>query len=61
VETSPIDIVVSGVSKLGINANCKGFGKSALFQTHSTLNMNAAGYESDFLSKVHLEYDCCEW
>ena len=60
-ETSPIDIVVSGVSKLGINANCKGFGKSALFQTHSTLNMNAAGYESDFLSKVNLEYDCCEW
>jgi len=60
-DRSPIDIVVSGVGKLGINANCKGFGKSALFQTHSILNMGAAGYESDFLSKVNLEYDCCEW
>jgi hypothetical protein len=26
----PIDIVVSGIGKLGINANCKGFGKSAV-------------------------------
>ena len=44
-DRSPIDIVVSGVGKLGINANCKGFGKSALFQTHSILNLGAAGYE----------------
>ena len=57
----PIDIVVSGIGKLGINSNCKGFGKSALFQTHSILNLNTAGYESDFLSRANLEYDCCEW
>jgi hypothetical protein len=56
----PINIAVSGIGKLGINANCKGFGKSALFQTHSILNPDTAGYESDFLSKVNLEYDCCE-
>ena len=57
----PINIEVSGIGKLGINANCKGFGKSALFQTHSILNPDASGYESDFLSRVNLEYDCCEW
>ena len=57
----PIDIVVQGDGKLGIQAYCKGFGKSALFQTHSIVNMDTAGYESDFLSKVTLEYDCCEW
>jgi hypothetical protein len=55
-----VDITVSGVGKLGINADCKGFGKSALFQIHSISNMDSAGYDSDFLSKVHLEYDCCE-
>jgi len=60
-DKSPIDIVVQGIGKLGIQANCKGFGKSALFQTHSILNMDTAGYESDFLSRVNLEYDCCEW
>jgi hypothetical protein len=51
---------VSGIGKLGINANCKGFGKSALFQTHSVLNVDCASYDGNFLSKVHLEYDCCE-
>jgi hypothetical protein len=56
----PVDIIVSGIGKLGISADCKGFGKSALFQTHSILNVDSAGYDSDFLSKVHLEYDCCE-
>ena len=56
----PVDIVVSGIGKLGINSHCKGYGKSALFQTHSILDANNQGYESDFISKVHLEYDCCE-
>jgi hypothetical protein len=56
----PVDITVSGIGKLGIHANCEGFGKSTLFQTHSILNSDTTGYESDFLSRVHLEYDCCE-
>jgi hypothetical protein len=56
----PVDTIISGIGKLGIRANCKGFGKSALFQTHSTLNVDNPGYESDFMSKVNLEYDCCE-
>jgi hypothetical protein len=46
---------VSGIGKLGINADCKGFGKSALFQTHSFLNLDNAGYERDFFSRVKLE------
>jgi hypothetical protein len=52
---------VSGIGKLGINVNCKGFGRSAHFQTHSILNTDILGYESDFLSKVNLQYDCCEY
>ena len=56
----PVDIIVSGIGKLGINASYKGYGKSALFQTHSILDASNRGYGSDFMSKVHLEYDCCE-
>jgi hypothetical protein len=56
----PVDVVVSGIGKLSITANCKGFGKTAIFQTHAILNLDTTGYESDFLSKVHFEYDCCE-
>ena len=57
---TPVDIIVSGIGKLGINENCKGYGKSALFQTHSILDASNQGYESDSMSKVHLEYDCYE-
>jgi hypothetical protein len=56
----PVDVTVSGIGKLGIDAQCKGFGKSAIFQTHSIVNADTKGYESDFLSRVNLEYDCCE-
>jgi hypothetical protein len=31
----PVDIIISGIDKKGICASCKGFGKSALFQTLS--------------------------
>ena len=55
-----VDVIVSGNGKLGINANCKGYGKVALFQTHSILDASSQGYESDFMSKVPLEYDCEE-
>jgi hypothetical protein len=58
----PVDVItsISGIGKLGISAICKGFGKSALFQTHSILNVDKPGYGSDFMSRVHLEYECCE-
>jgi len=56
----PVDVMVSGIGKLGISANCKGYGKSGVFQTHSILDVSGTGYESDFMSRVRLEYDCCE-
>ena len=56
----PVDIVVSGIGKLGLSTNCKGFGKSALVLTHSILNVENPGYESDFMARVNLEYDCCK-
>jgi hypothetical protein len=59
-EKTPVDVIVSGIGKLWIDTNCKGYGKSALFQTHSLLSASNQGYEGDFMSKVRLEYDCCE-
>jgi len=55
-----VDVIVSGIGKLRINTNCKGYGKSALFQTHSLLIASNQGYEGDFMSTVHLECNCCE-
>jgi hypothetical protein len=60
VDKPPVDVTLSGIGKLGISPNCKGYGKSALFQTHSVLDIDKPGYESDIMSKVHLKYDCCE-
>jgi len=48
----PVDVIVSGIGKIGISANCKGFGKSALFQTQSILHVENPGYESDFMSST---------
>ena len=56
----PVGITISGIGRLGMSPECKGFGKSVLFQTHSILNLGVEGFESDFLSKVPLEYDRCE-
>ena len=44
----PVDVIVSAIDKLQICGTCKGFGKSALFQTHSILNVDNPGYGSDF-------------
>lgn len=52
---APFDVIVSGIGKLGINVNCKGCGKSALFQAHSILDASSQGHESDFMSKIPLE------
>jgi hypothetical protein len=60
-DKAPIDVLVPGIGKLGIHENCKGFGRSAHFQTHAILNLDTPGYGSDFMSKVNLEYDCCEY
>jgi hypothetical protein len=51
----PVEVLVSEIGKLGISANCKGYGKSALFQTHSILDVGNPGLESDFMATVHLE------
>jgi hypothetical protein len=50
----PVDDIVSGIGKLGISANCKGSGISALLQKHSILHVDNSGYESDF----YVEYIC---
>ena len=47
----PMDIFISGIGKLGIRKDCKGFGRSAHFQTHSVLNVDNPGFKSDFFIK----------
>jgi len=54
VDKPPVGIIVSGTGKLGISANCKGYGKSTSFQTHSILDVVNPGYESDFMSRVYV-------
>jgi len=50
----PVDVLVSGIDKLEISSNCKSYGKSALFQTHSILDVGNPGFASDFMVRVHL-------
>jgi hypothetical protein len=50
----PVNVIVSAIGKLQICGNCKGFGKSALFQTHSILNVDNTGYGSDFYEQHKL-------
>ena len=46
----PVDVIVLGIGKLRLSANCKGYGKSVLLQTHSLLDVSNLEYESDFMS-----------
>jgi hypothetical protein len=48
-ERHPMDINVTEIGNLGLREDCKGFGRSAHFQTHSILNVNSPGLESDFV------------
>jgi hypothetical protein len=56
-----VDVIISAIGKLQICGNCKGFGKSALFHTHSILNVGNPGYGSDFYEQSKYgKYDCYE-
>jgi hypothetical protein len=48
------------MGKLGINANCKGYSKSALLQTHSVVTAISSIQANDLMSGVNFEYECCE-
>lgn len=51
--TNPlVDVIVSGIGKLGLSAICKGFGKASLFHTYSILNVDNPGCESNFMSNM---------
>jgi hypothetical protein len=56
----PIDVIVPEFGKLWISTSCKSYGKLALIQTHSIVDVDNPANESDFMFRVHLEYDCCE-
>jgi len=43
----PVDVIVSGIDKLGISANCKDYGKSALY-VHFLGNHKLYNYEVQY-------------
>jgi hypothetical protein len=55
-----VDVTLTGVGKLAINANCKGYSKSAVLQTHSIVTVNSSTQAKDLMSGVNFEYECCE-
>jgi hypothetical protein len=59
-DRAPVNVALSGISKLGINTSCKGYSKSSLLQTHSVVTVNNSIQAKDLMSEVKLEYECCE-
>jgi hypothetical protein len=59
-DRTPVDVTLTGIGKLAINANCKGYSKSAVLQTHSIVTVNSSIQAKDLKSGVNFEYECCE-
>jgi hypothetical protein len=58
--TAPVDVALTGMGKLGININCRGYSKSAVLQTHSVVSINSSVQAKDLMSIVNFEYECFE-
>jgi hypothetical protein len=56
----PVELPVKGIGKLRLNSGCKVCSKSAILQTHSLLKSNYSSKSNYFVTKLYLEYDCCE-
>jgi hypothetical protein len=57
---TPVDVVLSGTGKLGINSSCRGYSKSVVLHPHSATTVNSSIQSKDLTSEVNLEYECCE-
>jgi hypothetical protein len=57
-DKAPIDVVLTGIGKLGFTSECRGYSKIALLQTH--IAINSSEYENDLMSKANIDFDCCE-
>lgn len=58
-EKEPINVILSGVGKFGLNIGCKGYSLVALLQTSVTINAKGIKRD-DILSQAPLEFDCLE-
>jgi hypothetical protein len=57
-DRASVDVALTGVDKLGINANCRDYSKSALLQTHSVITVNSSIQAKDLMSRLNFEYEC---
>jgi hypothetical protein len=57
---APVNVALTGMGKLGININCRGYSESALLQTRSVVTVNSSIQAKDLMSGVNFEHECCE-
>jgi len=48
-DRAALDVAVTRIGELGINANCEGYSKPAL------LHLDSLGFESDYMCEVNLQ------
>jgi hypothetical protein len=60
VNKEPVEVVISRTGKLKIQAGCKGYTRTAILTTMNEINVNSSGKGNDLLSKIDIEFDCCE-
>jgi hypothetical protein len=51
-----IEVVLTGIGKLGINTGCKGYSTSALLQASVMLKVNSSLKGEDVLSQIPLQF-----
>lgn len=59
-DRNPAEVALTGMGKLRMNTNCRGYNKSVLLQTHSVVTVNSSMQAKDLMSGVNLEYECYE-
>jgi hypothetical protein len=58
-DKNPLDLIITGVGKITLNAGCKGYSSFALLQTSVIVKAKSMKKE-DILSKVNFNIDCLE-
>jgi hypothetical protein len=59
-EKEPTDVLLTGTGKLMIQPGCKGYSLTALLATQNDIQVNTLRNAGDLLSKIELQFECCE-
>jgi hypothetical protein len=59
-DKEPTDAILTGIGKLIIRPKCKGYSLTALLTTRNNIQANTTKYGGDLLSKVNVQFECCE-